>query len=55
MFDPTFTKINRLFVLSFKNCDNDPTGHFYDKYNMSLVETKNFNALIDNKLLLMNL
>ena len=25
MIDPTLRNINRLFVLSFKNCDSDPT------------------------------
>ena len=47
--DPTFTNINRMFVFSFKNGDNDPTGDFCDKYYMPLVEIKDFNALIDNK------
>ena len=28
LIDPTFTKINRLFLLSLKNDDNDPTRHF---------------------------
>ena len=47
--DPTFRKINRLFVLSFKNGDDDPTGGFFYEYYMPLVEIKDFNALIDNK------
>ena len=49
MIDPTFRYINRLFVLSFKNCDDDPTRNSFDKYYMSLTEIKDFNALIDNK------
>ena len=49
LIDPTFRNINRLFVLSFKNVNNDPTRDSFDKYYMSLVEIKDFNALIDNK------
>ena len=49
LIDPTFRNINRLFVLSFKNGDNDPTRSSFDKYYMPLVEIKDFNALIDNK------
>ena len=49
MIDPTFRNINRLFVLSFKNGNIDPTRDFFDKYYMPLVEIKDFNPLIDNK------
>ena len=49
MIDPTFKNINRLFVLSFKNGNDDPTKNYFDEYYMSLVENKNFNALIENK------
>ena len=47
----TFRKINRLFVLSFKNVNDDPTRDSFDKYYMPLVEIKDFNAifLINNK------
>ena len=38
-----------MFVLSFKNGNNDPTRDPFDKYYMPLVEIKDFNALIDNK------
>ena len=44
LIDLTFRNINRLFVLSFKNDNNDPTRNFFDKYYMSLVEIKDFNA-----------
>ena len=47
LIDPTFRNINRLFVLSFKNSDNDPTRRSFDKYCMSLVEIKD--TIIDNK------
>ena len=49
LIDPTFRNINRLFVLSLKNDDDDPTRYSFDEYYMSLVEIKYFNALIDNK------
>ena len=38
-----------MFVLSFKNGDNDPTRHSFDKYYMPLVEKKGFDALVENK------
>ena len=31
---PTFRNINRLFVLSFKNGNNDPARDSFDKYYM---------------------
>ena len=37
-----------MFVLSFKNGDNDPTRDSFDKYYMPL-EIRDFNTLIDNK------
>ena len=46
--DPTFRNINRLFVLSFKNGDDDPTRDSFGDY-MPLVEIKDFNALIEYK------
>ena len=51
--DPTFRNINRLFVLSFKNGDNDPTRNFpfwllHYYIMLLLVEIKDFNKLIDN-------
>ena len=49
MIDPIFKNINRSFVLSFKNDDNDATRNYSDKYYILLIEIKNFNALIDNK------
>ena len=38
-----------MFVLSFKNGDDDPIRFYFDEYYMPLVEIKDFNALIDNK------
>ena len=49
MIDPAFRNINRLFVLSFKNGENDPTRDSFEKYCMLLVEIQDFNAVIGNK------
>ena len=49
MIDSTFININRLFVLSFKNGDNDPIRNHFDRYYMSIVAIKHFIALINNK------
>ena len=49
MIDLTFRNINRWFVLSFKNGGNDHERRFSNKYYMSIVEIKDFNALIDKK------
>ena len=49
LIDLTFRNINKLFVLSFKNGNNDPIRNSLNRYYMSLVEIKDFNVLIDNK------
>ena len=49
LIDRKFRNINRLFVLSFKNGNNNPTRGSFDIYYMLLVEIKDFNALIDSK------
>ena len=46
LIDPTFNKVNRLFVLSFEN-EEDRTS--FSKYYTPKVETKDFNVLIDGK------
>ena len=46
MIDPTFTNVNRLFVLSFEN-EDDRTA--FSKYYVPKVEIKDFNVLIDGK------
>ena len=38
-----------MFVLSFKNDDDDPIRYSFERYHMPLVEMKDFNAFIDNK------
>ena len=49
LINPKFRNIQRLFLLSFKTGNNDPTRDSFDKYYMLLVEMKYFNTLIDNK------
>ena len=49
MNDQAFRNINRLFVFSFKNSNNDSTRDSFDKHYMPLVEIKGSNALIGNK------
>ena len=49
LIDSTLINVNRLFVLSFKNGNNDPTRYSFGKYCMPLLEIKDFNAFIDNK------
>ena len=46
LIDPTFTNVNRLFVLSFEN-ENDRTS-FLKNY-VPKVEIKDINVLIDDK------
>ena len=46
LIDPTFTKVNRLFVLSFEN-EEDRTS--FSKYYVPKVKIKDFNKLIDGK------
>ena len=46
LIDPTFSKFNRLFVLSFEN-EEDRTS--FSKYYVPKVEIKDFNVLIDGK------
>ena len=52
--DPTFRNTIKLFALSFKNDNDDPTRYYFNKYHMPLVEKKDFNALIDHKPLLIS-
>ena len=47
LVDPTFTKVNRLFVLSFEN-ETDRTS--FSKFYVPKVEIKDFIVLIDGKL-----
>ena len=46
LIDPTFNRVNRLFVLSFENEDDRAS---FSKYYTPIVEIKDFNVLIDSK------
>ena len=46
LIDPTFNKVNRLFVLSFEN-EEDRTS--FSKYYVPKVKIKDFNVLIYGK------
>ena len=46
LIDPKFSKVNRLFVLSFKNEDHRIS---FSRYYRPSVEIKGFNVLIDVK------
>ena len=46
LIDPTFIKVNRLFVLSFKNEEGRAS---FSKYYTPKVEIKDFNVLVDGK------
>ena len=46
LIDSTFTKVNRLFVLSFENEDDRRS---FSKYYVPNVQIKDFNVLIDGK------
>ena len=50
LIDPTFTKVNRLFVLS---SENDTNRTSFKKYYAPKVEVNDFNVLIDGKSFLM--
>ena len=46
LIDPTFTNVNRLFVLTFEN-EDDRTS--FSKYYTPKIGIKDFNVLIDGK------
>ena len=46
LINPGFTKVNRLFVLSFEN-EDDRTS--YSEYYVPNVQIKDLNVLIDGK------
>ena len=46
LIDPTFTKFNRLFVLSF---ENEEERSSFSSYYVPKVEIKDFNVLTDEK------
>ena len=46
LIDPTFTNVNRLFVLTF---ENEYDGTSFSKYHLPKVEIKDLNVLVDGK------
>ena len=46
LIDPTFTKVNKLFVLSF---DNEDDKISFSKYYTPSIEIKDFNLLINSR------
>ena len=46
LIDPTFNKVNRLFILSFENEEDIPS---FSEYYTPKVEIKEFSVLIDGK------
>ena len=49
LIDPTFTNVNRLFVLSFSRNNNTDNRDSFSDYYAPNVEIKDFNVLIDGK------
>ena len=49
LIDPTFTNVNRLFVLSFTRDNAGDKRNSFSDYYVSNVEIKDFNVLIDGK------
>ena len=49
LIDPTFTNVNRLFVLSFARYNAGDNRDSFSDYYVPNVESKDFNILIDGK------
>ena len=49
LIDPTFTNVNRLFVLSFPRNNNIDSRYSYSNYYLPKVKICDFNVLIDRK------
>ena len=52
LIDPTFTNVNRLFVLSFQRIAGENTKYYRDSfshYYVPNIKIKDFNILIDGK------
>ena len=49
LIDPTFTNVNRLFVLPFPRYNNTDSRHSYSNYYVPKVEINDFKVLIDGK------
>ena len=49
LIDPTFTNVNRLFVLSFSRNSNTDGRYSFSDYYVPKVKVNDFNVLIDGK------
>ena len=49
LIDPTFTNVNRLFVLSFPRNNNTDSRHSFLNYYVPKFKVNDFNVLIDGK------
>ena len=49
LIDPTFTNVNRLFVLSFPRNNNTDGRYSFSNYYVPKVKVNYFNVLIDGK------
>ena len=49
LIDPTFTNVNRLFVLFFPRNNNTASRYYYSSYYVPKVKISDFNVLIDGK------
>ena len=52
LIDPTFTSVNRLFVLSFPRNNNTDSRYSFSNYYVPKVKVNDFNVLIDGKIFL---
>ena len=50
LIDPTFTNVNRLFVLSFPRNNNTDSRYSFSNYYVPKVQIKDCNVLIDGKI-----
>ena len=49
LINPTFTSVNRLFVLSFPRNNNNDSRYSFSNYYVLKVKVNDFNVLIDGK------
>ena len=49
LIDPTFTSVNRLFVLPFQRNNNTDSRYSFSSYYVPKVKVNDFNVLIDGK------
>ena len=49
LIDPTFTSVNRLFVLSFPRNNNTDSRYSFPNYYVPKIKVNGFNVLIDGK------